>query len=212
MSNDFPTFSPIFQEGTLYLCFLHFESFDLPQAVTFVRDACERSKNVSGEIKSLFADAGWREHLVAGAALLVQKSLNREMADNLWCAFDKGSWVSPQLAVIAFLRVPEFARNAKRRIRDECPQDTTVIDQLPPLERHVIAGPPINSERSAKGLSALVYLVGLSENEQAWLAQELLRDEIKQILEHDLDCGGIITEKWLMRLKLKSKSLGITME
>jgi hypothetical protein len=134
------------------------------------------------------------------------------MFGHLWNAFDKGSWVSPQLSVIAFLRDPAFETNAKERIKKGCPQDTTSIDRLPPLERHIIAGPPINSERSAKGLSSLIYLIGLSEKTKDWLAQELRRDEIMRILKSDLDCGGKIAEKWLNNLKSKSKALGLRME
>jgi hypothetical protein len=80
MSNEFSTFAPIFENGTLYLGFLHFESDDLPQAVALVRDACARSKNPSEEIESLLTDDGWREHLVAATALLVREELSCNIA------------------------------------------------------------------------------------------------------------------------------------
>jgi len=212
MNHNFPTFSPIFERGTIYLGFLHFDSEDLHEAVAFIRDACINSKNLSGEIKALLAEDGWREHLLAATAILTQKNLPSDTNKELWRAFDKGSWVSPQLAVIAWLRDSDFETNARVRIRNGCPQDTTSIDRLPPLERHVVAGPSNKSERSAKGLSALVYLAGLSEKAKDWLTQELRRDEIAQLLDHDEDFGGKIAERWLANVRLKSKSLGLQID
>jgi len=55
MKNNFPTFSPIFDRGTIYLGFLLFESNDLNEAVSFIRDACSKSKNPSSEIMSFFS-------------------------------------------------------------------------------------------------------------------------------------------------------------
>ena len=89
-------------------------------------------------------------------------------------------------------------------------QDTIRIDELPSIERHVVAGPASNSERSAKGLAALLYLVGLSEQAKSWLTQELQRDQIKQLLKQDEDFGGRIAEKWLINLRLKSNDLSLT--
>jgi hypothetical protein len=209
MKNNFPTFSPIFDRGTIYLGFLLFESNDLNEAVSFIRDACSKSKNPSSEIMSLLFENGWREHLLAAIAILTQKNLSPEICRELWRAFDQGSWVSPQLAVIAWLRDPNFGSNAQARIRNGCPQDTTNIDLLPSIERHVAAGPTSNSQRSAKGLSALVYLIGLSEKAKGWLTKELKRDELARLLNQDEDFGGKIAEKWLANVRLKSKSLGL---
>ena len=40
MNNPFGTFAHVFGEKTFYLCFLHFDSDDLPEAVRVVREAC----------------------------------------------------------------------------------------------------------------------------------------------------------------------------
>jgi hypothetical protein len=212
MNNPFPTFTPIFEKGTISLSFLHLYSDDLSDAFAFIRNACENSKNVSNEIMSLLAENDWRPHLVAAAAILIQKKLPSKVYENLWRAFDKGSWVSPQLAVVAWLRDSNFEVSAKQRIHNGCPQNTKQIDELSPIERHVIAGPASNSGRSAKALAALIYLVGLSEGANGWLMQELQRDEIKTLLKQDEDFGGTIAEKWLSSLRLKSSNLGLEID
>lgn len=209
MSRHFPSFSPIFEAGTLYLAFLHLHGSELPAAFAFVRNACASSVRPANEIKSLLEEVGWREHLVAAAAILTNKDLVNEVADDLWRTFDTGSWVSPQLAVVASLRDPQFAVKARVRIRSGCPQDTKSLDALLPLERHVVEGPASTVERSAKSLSALVYLVGLSLEDKGWLTQELQRDETRCLLAQDADFGGRIAENWLTNLRQQSNDLGI---
>ncbi|HEX5222138.1 MAG TPA: hypothetical protein VFZ59_21465 [Verrucomicrobiae bacterium] len=209
MSDDFPTFAPIFGKGTKYLTFLHFDSDDLQEAIALVRDACARSKKLQDEVIALLSENGWREHLLAAVAILTVRNPSKEIAHELWQTFDRGSWVSPQLAVVAWLRDLDFEVRARERISSGNFQDTTKIDCLDPLERHVIAGPSTNAERSAKGLSALVYLIGKSVNAGGWLANEMRRSEIKSRLAHDVDFGGKIAETWLGRVRLNSSALGL---
>src|SRR6185369_448338 len=66
-------------------------------------------------IRALLTERNWRPHLVGIIAVLARPRPDVFVVD-LWCALDKGSWVSPQLAVALFHVDAAFAAEAKRRM------------------------------------------------------------------------------------------------
>jgi hypothetical protein len=91
----------------------------------------------------------------------------------LWQAFDAGTWVSPQLAVAAFLRDPRFAEQARTRIVDTF------------------------SEYSSKSLAALVALCQLMPATTEWL-EAAFTDEVRRKAAIDSwDRGDEIAVDWL---------------
>jgi hypothetical protein len=208
MNNTYGAFAPVFATGTLYLSFLHFASNDLPEAMHAVREACS-GPTALADLKQFAEEQGWREHLILCAAMLADKSIVQDLTLHLWRAFDRGSWVSPQLAVTAWLRDGQFNAEARRRIESLCRVDTRAIQQMPPMERHVVAGPGTDEERSAKGFAALGYLSRLSIESSSWLPRVLGRPEMAALLQKDCDCGDKIAEKWLSSVRSRAALLGI---
>jgi hypothetical protein len=206
--NPYGSFAPVFTTGTLYLSFLHFASDDLPEAMHLVRESCS-SPTALADLKLFAEEQGWREHLILCAAMLAEKSIAQNMTLQLWRAFDRGSWVSPQLAVTAWLRDGQFNAEARGRIESLCRVDTRSIQQMPPMERHVVAGPGTDEDRSAKGLAALVYLSRLSIAGSAWLPRILDRPEVAALLAKDFDCGDKIAKRWLASVRSRAVLLGI---
>jgi hypothetical protein len=102
--------------------------------------------------------------------------------ETLWPTFDRGTWVTPQVAVAASLRDPQFEPEARRRIIGWC---------SPGLER-----------RDPKALSALIYLCRLRTSDPAWLAELTSEAGIQAALSQDQlrDQGDQKAERWLERL------------
>ena len=67
----------------------------------------------------LLRDPNWRAQLVGAVAVYLHAS--RPAIEELWRAFDGGSWVSPQLAAVLSLRDGDFVDGAIVRVRQGCP-------------------------------------------------------------------------------------------
>lgn len=74
---------------------------------------------------ALFEPINWRPHLVAGVAILVDVAhgvpVREEDLRALWYAIDRGSWVSPQLLVVAFFGDPDFGSALRERGESKLP-------------------------------------------------------------------------------------------
>jgi len=147
----------------------------------------------------LLDEPNWRFHIVAAVALSVLR-YDEPTFIKLWTAFDSGSWVTPQLAVAAYLRDPSFSDNAKTRIESRCPVNTSRMLLMSPPERHSAAGPAGEPQRSAKAAAALVYLVSL-KGQAEWLTTELSSPDLGKLLSEDIDRADQIAQYWLAELK-----------
>jgi hypothetical protein len=116
--------------------------------------------------------------------------------------------VTPQLAVVAYLRDPSFSDNARARIKARCPVNDSRLTEMSALERHLVAGPP-GPHRSAKAAASLVYLLGLLPEHCEWLTTELASPELTAFLAEDVDQAGKLAEGWLDSLKAVFKMLDI---
>jgi len=201
----FGVFSSLFDPEPRYMDFLNLDPRRSKLAVSRVVECCHSSSDPFLDIACLLDEENWRPHLVAAVALSVL-GYNRVAFTKLWNAFDAGSWVTPQLAVVAYLRDPDFSEQAKVRVRARCPVDASRLTPLSPLERHVAFGPAGAPERSAKAVCALIYLLRVF-GQSDWLTTELASPDLSMLLSGDRDNTSSIAEDWLGSLKAILRSL-----
>jgi len=203
----FGIFSPLFDAEPGYLDLLHLPSPKSNLAVSRVIECGRLSSDPFLDIGRLFDEANWRPHLVGGVALCVL-GYDRTAFAKLWSAFDTGSWVTPQLAVVAHLRDPDFSDQARVRVQARCPVNPSRLTLRSPLERHIDFGPAGAHERSAKAANALIYLLNLF-GPQDWLTTDLASPDLTALLSRDRDNASAIAEAWLVSLKTVLRSLAI---
>jgi hypothetical protein len=204
----FGVFSPVLQSPDGYLALLHLDSPEAMHAVSSVVKCCETSATAHTEIARLLDELNWRPHLVAAVAVSAQEHDHTSMA-RLWTTVDSGSWVTPQLAVAAYLRDPNFSELARVRILARCPLESSKLTSMTPLERHSAAGPGGIRTRSGKAAASLVRLVGLIRPSPEWLATELASPDLVALLAEDVDGSAQIAETWLAKLRTLLKALNI---
>jgi len=161
---------------------------DAASALAAVRVAARASAHIDGELAALFREVHWRPNLVAATVMALGYGSDRSLVE-LWEAFERGTWVTPQLAVAASLRDPAFADTAQRHIEHW----STRVNWSRPGPEH---GDP-------KNLSALLYLCGLRPSCDEWLDGLVPSATIQAALARDLtyDRGGRIAMDWLERIQ-----------
>ncbi len=203
----FGVFSPLFDSHPGYLDLLHLDLRRNKLAVSRVIECCHSSPDPLPDINRLLDQENWRPHLVAAVALSAL-GYSQVAFKKLWDAFDAGSWVTPQLAVVAYLRDPEFSGQARTRVQARCPIDVSRLATYGPLERHLAFGPAGPLERSAKAAGALIHLLNLL-GPLDWLTTELASPDLAALLSADRDHASLIAKTWLESLKAILKSLAI---
>lgn len=199
----FPAFQPMFERAEdvpvpIYLTLLNLGNGS-ELAVTILRRILEGDTNLTPQIVALLADFNWRPQLV-GAVAMGLGAANEESRAALWQAFDSGSWVSPQLAAIAFLVDENFEALSRLRIEAGCPINPINRELLEGLDwpvRHSAAGPGSFASHSSKALSSLADLCQRLPATHAWLDPILMREDIQQSIKSDYDGGGRIATGWL---------------
>jgi hypothetical protein len=122
-----PAFAPAFAVGSgkvpRYLVLLNLGSVTDSVEALRVIGACAAEE---ADIAALLADANWRPHLVACAAILQRAGDPAALVEALWRRLAGGSWVSPQIAATLSLVDPGFGARALRWCeRDELPGKQT---------------------------------------------------------------------------------------
>ncbi len=163
------------------------------------RDDCPRF------IHLMLQQPDWRSHLVAAVAALLSTDRSR-YAPALWAAFDSGSWVAPQLACTLYYADTDFAAEAKRRITAGCPVSAPA--GLSAVERHIFTGPAGGSQRSAKNLASLLQVLQRLPGEAPWVATELDKSEVQELLRTDIDRSAKIAESWFEDLRASFATMG----
>lgn len=154
-------------------------------------------------------EQGWREQLVGLMVLVARPS--PVLVRALWRAFDRGSWVAPQLAVVARLFDADFEGQAKKRLLLECPLiDFEVLSQMDPKELHTVHGPGGSISRSAKNFASLVALLPSLSDGAVWLKQRLSFEQIVRwiVIEDDWDKSPDIVARWATGLWSLLRSTG----
>lgn len=142
-------FAPLFVDSIAYLRLLHLDGPEATEAVSLVVKCCASVSNPYEDTCRFLRQGYWRPHLVSAVAvatLAPDAQANRD----LWAAIDSGSWVTPQLAAVAFLRDPMFASQAWERLQAGGRVGTSRSAGLTVPERHVSTGPGGAVELSAK--------------------------------------------------------------
>ena len=101
--------------------------------------------------------------------------------------------------VTAYLVDKDFPNEVRVRIENGCP--ISAPKKLFPVERHVSTGPGGTTQRSAKLLASLVYVVKRMPSSQTWLEDICRTPSVAHLLEQDLDSAPYIAEFWLSNLK-----------
>jgi hypothetical protein len=203
----FGVFSLLFNSEPGYMDLLNPDPHRGKLAVSRVIECCHSSSDPIPDINRLLDQENWRPHLVAAVALSAP-SYNQVAFKKLWDAFDAGSWVTPQLAVVAYLRDPEFSGQARARVQTRCLVDVSRLSMHSPLERHLAFGPAGLLERSAKAAGALIYLLNLL-GPSDWLTTELASPDLTALMAADRDHASVIAKTWLESLEAILKSLAI---
>ena len=201
-------FSSVFDSADGYLDLLHLDSHRGLNAVSSVVKCCHASPNPHLEIVRLLDDANWRPHIVAAVAVSALEYDHKSVA-SLWAAFDAGSWVTPQLAVAACLRDPNFSESARVRILARCPIEPSRLSSMSPVQRHSATGPAGARARSAKAAASLVQLASVLRAIPQWLTTERSAPDLVALLSEDVDGSAKIAEDWLDKLRAILKALGI---
>lgn len=147
----------------------------------------------------LLRDPNWRAQLVGAVAVYLHAS--RPAIEELWRAFDGGSWVSPQLAAVLSLRDGDFVDGAIVRVRQGCPvaiDPTYVYDSS--MELHSAQGPSGPLRRSAKAAAALLALLDADAPARPEV-RELLDDrQTLLLIAEDVDHSADIAVRWRTNL------------
>ncbi|HTG95611.1 MAG TPA: hypothetical protein VL866_23625 [Pyrinomonadaceae bacterium] len=178
--------------------------------LTHIRDNMRSSANQREYIRRRFQYADWRGHLISAIAMLLADDRDSFPADDLWRAFDKGSWVAPQLAVTTFFLDKAFVEHAHTRIEARCP--VAVPEGMSSVERHVATGPSGEYGRSCKALSSLLTLLEYLPGQSEWVAAASQQVDVKQMLTDDLDHAGEIARLWHSNAVKQFARLGIVLE
>ena len=167
---------PIFtrQSGSQCGCYL-----PLLKLTVGVRQCFEEYKKIAAETNRSELESriafllgkggwGWRTHLPAAAYLLII-GVSDQTRRALWDTIDGGSWVSPQLTVVAYLKDERFTDMARERIEAAAlGQDFT----------------------SAKALSSLLYLCRRISSTVSWLDDLERKKPLRTyLMEKDHDRG-----------------------
>lgn len=198
----------MFKSTAGYLKLLNLDTAGKRRAVSLVVKCCRASKDAHQEVAEMLNQMDWRPHVVAAVAISVL-DFDRRSIQQLWAAIDGGSWVTPQLAVAAYLKDPKFAEAARMRIEARCPVYERFSDSTALPDDDCGPGTKGTTIQSAKMAAALIRLVSLLPVPPAWIETERSSPEILALLSADVDISGKIAERWLVRLTTILRSMGI---
>jgi len=194
--SDFGPFAALFRRDGAYLPFLRMNSPNVQNALTNLSDVLRSSDDAHGYIELMLQGRNWRPHLVASVAALLSHD-RASYGSALWRAFDYGSWVAPQLAVVLYFSDPEFGREAKHRVASRCPV-TAAPDSDAAFERVV----------RSKNIASLARALSHLPSETNWVASELQRADVRTLIKADSDSSGEIVDSWLEAVQIQFAKFG----
>lgn len=185
--SDFGVFAPMFDDGH-YLPLLNlYRPDDAVAALQKIVSA--GSPGLEADLLALLDPAaGWRPQLV-GVAAMIAGAATPATVEALWVALAEPSFVSPQLAVAAYLLDPDFEVRARSRIANGCLVEPNRLRERSPDQ----VWP---AYQDAKQLAAIIALCTRLPH-AAWLADQVASAEIRAILGEARDDGGGIALGWL---------------
>jgi hypothetical protein len=158
------------------------------QLATWVRQDDEHP----GTIVDLLGRPGWRDHLPGAVAVLLSPR-SGDLCGAMWGAIERGSWVSPQLAVALSRCDAQFVARARERISAGCPITPPRLDSV--LLQHVVTGTSVREAHSAKEMTALLYLLR-TIGDAEWAKATSHLPLVAHCVERDRDQGHRIAAFW----------------
>lgn len=153
-------FRSLLGPGAPYLELLSLRS---DQALRPVRAALAGSGRMVADVETLLRTLYWRPQLVgAVASLLLSGPACGGLAGEVWAALDRGSWVAPQLVVIALQLDPGFEAQAFQRLEHRAPAPPPLPDPTD-LERTRLSRQPgpVLPPKAAGALRGVLTTLGL---------------------------------------------------
>jgi O-acetyl-ADP-ribose deacetylase (regulator of RNase III) len=201
---DFSSFLPMFGPDTYYLSLLHLGS---PKALEVAGECLRACGDSDSEIKAMLEQYGWREDLVAGAALLAGGA-SEVTLQAMWDALDADSWVVPQLTVLLSALDPEAHDKMKKRLLLGCPVKPRGRDNMSSVERHIIHGTSAIQHQSAKAWSSFCWHIALADPD--WMLRRFGADEAwKRLLDSSAHEGADTVNSWNRTLRQMRPDLGL---
>lgn len=161
-------------------------------ALATIRDLVRSNIVDEAQTLSLLRQRDWRPHLVGISTVYfasIQSTATVPVIEQMWDTFDKGSWVSPQVAAILSLVDEDFFDQALTRLDLVCEDDEFDDETISTISKPVGA------------------LVGLMRNhgsmDERTALHKMMQDgpnalKIEQLIVEDmeLDRGGEISVSW----------------
>ena len=107
------SFLPLMYPKPLYLELLHFHPSE--ETLRTLERCVLRSRSYQEDLEFLLSHSNWRFQLLGCSALSAVQP-TPTMIGPVWAAFDRGSWISPQLVATACCCDPDFIAHASDRI------------------------------------------------------------------------------------------------
>lgn len=198
MGLEFGPFNEVFEKGELnvpgHLVLMNVtRSEETTVVIRRIETALAHSAADEG-LRRLLNDVNWRPHLAAAIAVwMLEDPL--PYLPLVWGAIRAGSWVSPQLLVVAADRDPDFDRTAQKRLTELCAVQPP--RGLTSAERHSATGPACGRGRSAKEASAILEVAA----GKPWLAGAASDPALRELVAGDIDGGGQIASFWGHRVR-----------
>lgn len=192
----------------VYLVFLNFipnEAVD--SSLARLAEAIEHTVHVEDRVRSLLQRSNWRDNLV-GAITALFLSGEHDFSDSLWYAFDRGSWVQPQLAVTASYTDPQFSDNAISRLNTGCLVQIEKTWLRRALQKISVRNFELASKRSAKGVASLLAVCGSFPAIEAQMQVFGRRKDIVAILDEDEKDIGELATQWKSSLEAAFERYG----
>ena len=172
-----------------HLALLNLFTDDVPEVLRRIQTIVRDSPDAPVYIDRMLSDTNWRPHLVAAAAVLLLPKPTDHHA-SLWAAIDRGSWVTPQLVVTAYLSDAGFIDRARSRITE----------------------PEGSMDRSAKMMVSLLTVCRRIESMKETVAAEASEREVKKLVRDDIDGAGTIVEEWLKSVVTHFDQVNVKLE
>jgi hypothetical protein len=181
-----------------HLPLLGLQSPDAERIIRKLREIAGRSPTFRDDIQSALTDQDWRPQLVGAVCVGLGLGEARHI-DELWEAALHGSWVTPQLLVVASLVDPAFQTRARDAVGVilGSPTAGSLPGGVASAAQHSKQGPSGPAERRGKALSALLALVDPTE---PWVRDCGTDPRALAVLKADVDEGGEIARGWRDRL------------
>ncbi|RKZ77699.1 MAG: hypothetical protein DRR19_27555 [Candidatus Parabeggiatoa sp. nov. 1] len=166
------------------------------KAISRLIKAVEESDQITDQIIALLNSRNWRHQLIATIAILYL-DVNKALIFKLWNAFDRGSWVCPQIAAALFLKDTNFIESAIERINNLCEIKDEELKKR--WEKAGIKKIP----RSSKGLISLRVLCEQIPSLKPWIEKKFQSPEILEVVGPDSHQIGNLCLNWMKDIKTR---------